>query len=445
MKCDNTTPNNTLDDKQFILDDYIDNIEKCCREDHIVDDRLTDFHNVNSVESDFDYWKYQDMLDNFFDEPIDSCSLEDHILNKLSNIKDNLQVFKRKGLYHFKQFRVYCPECFSKKVNDDGYYEKPIILDREGCVTCKIKRYVCKHCGKKFSADISSIVEKYRNVSNNVMDKVRDYYSIFGASLRKIQEALMKMNNVVISHQEIQDILVSCHEDYVPDLDELSGYYVFDSLWLKIDETEGKFVYLLVLLDAVYNTIVSYKLVESETKEEIYNFIRDATKNMNRIAITTDLKEEYRKPLNDLGFKHQFCMFHAKKNIKKQIWDYVKENNLSDSKYEEFKSYLREIYKIYNVKTQDEVAGVVNDLIERSEEFPEIINQIINEHIQPYYKNLTYFIEDSEIEATSNLIERLFKDIFDKSIKNNYRTINGALNRFNIRFERWDYRNSYYY
>lgn len=207
MKCVNTTPNNSLDDKQFILDDYIDNIEKCCMEDYIVDDRLIDFQEVNSFESDLDYWKYQGVLDNFFDEPIDSCSLEDHVLNKLNSIKDNLQVFKRKGLYHFKQFRVYCPVCSSKKVNDDGYYEKPIVLDREGRVTCKIKRYVCKHCDKMFSADISSIVGKYRNVSNNVMDKVRDYYAIFGSSLRKIQEALMKMNNVIISHQEIQDIL----------------------------------------------------------------------------------------------------------------------------------------------------------------------------------------------------------------------------------------------
>ena len=268
-----------------------------------------------------------------------------------------------------------------------------------------------------FSADISSIVGKYRNVSNNVMDKVRDYYAIFGSSLRKIQEALMKMNNVIISHQEIQDILVSSHEDYVPDLDELSGRYVFDSLWLKIDETEGKFVYLLVLLDAVYNTIVSYQLVESETEEVVYKFLRDATRNNDCLSITTDLKEEYRKLINDLGFKHQFCMFHAKKNIKKQIWDYVKENNLPDSTYEEFKSYLGEVYKIYDVKNQEEVADVVNGLIERSNEFPEIINKIINERIQPYYKNLTYFLEDSNIEATSNLIERLFKDIFDKSIK----------------------------
>ena len=28
MKCENITLNNSLDDKEFILDDYIDNIEK---------------------------------------------------------------------------------------------------------------------------------------------------------------------------------------------------------------------------------------------------------------------------------------------------------------------------------------------------------------------------------------------------------------------------------
>ena len=96
---------------------------------------------------------------------------------------------------------------------------------------------------------------------------------------------------------------------YISELKEFSGYYAFDSLWVKVNEMSDDYVFLLVLVDVKHKTIVAYKLVEKETEEVIYNFLRDVTVNQPRIAITTDLKIEYRKPIVRLNFKHQFCIF----------------------------------------------------------------------------------------------------------------------------------------
>ena len=107
-----------------------------------------------------------------------------------------------------KQKRVYCPECYSKDVNEAGYYPKDLVLLHYGLVGCEIKRYTCKHCGKDFSADISSIVDPNFTVSHEVMNVVQRYYSIDFSSVRKIQEFLKEFHGVDISYQEIQDIIV---------------------------------------------------------------------------------------------------------------------------------------------------------------------------------------------------------------------------------------------
>ena len=85
-----------------------------------------------------------------------------------------------------------------------------------------------------------------------------------------------------------------------------------------------------------------------------------------------------------------------------------------------------------------EVLEIIEDLQKRADEFPEVINEIINKKIQPYSAYLTRYIEDSSIEKTSNMIEGIFSDTFPKSIKNNYLTVDGFLSRFNINFERWE-------
>ena len=69
--------------------------------------------------------------------------------------------------------------------------------------------------------------------------------------------------------------------------------------------------------------MVSFDLASNESKKTIKKFLDKLTYNQKRIAITTDLKEEYRLTIAQLGFKHQFCKFHIKqkinRNIKKEI------------------------------------------------------------------------------------------------------------------------------
>ena len=80
-------------------------------------------------------------------------------------------------------------------------------------------------------------------------------------------------------------------------MEKFSGYYAFDSLWLQINEMSDKYVFLLVLVDVKHKSIVAYKLVEEETEEVVYDFLREATRNQPRNTITIYLKMEYYKTI----------------------------------------------------------------------------------------------------------------------------------------------------
>jgi len=69
-------------------------------------------------------------------------------------------------------------------------------------------------------------------------------------------------------------------------------------------------------------------------------FLEQNTRNINKISITTDLDEKYKPIIENLGFKHQWCLFHALKN-NKIIKKYIQENEID-------KEEIEEIQKKYN-------------------------------------------------------------------------------------------------
>jgi len=62
----------------------------------------------------------------------------------------------------------------------------------------------------------------------------------------------------------------------------------------------------------------------------IREFLEQNTMNKNKIVVTIDLDDKYKPIIEDLGFKHQWCLFHVFKNINKKIQDYIWDKKLSD-------------------------------------------------------------------------------------------------------------------
>ena len=194
----------------------------------------------------------------------------------------------------------------------------------------------------------------------------------------------------------------------------------------------GKWKYLLCLYDSKLNTLAGRFLVDSETTETVENFLNKTLRNQNKKSITTDLKKEYLSVVSRLGVKHQFCIFHVMKTISKRINEDIRKNNYSKAEIDNILKYKTFIFDMLREYTFEMAEYMKNSLINKNKDLPDIINKILWDFIVPYFKNLTYYLTDSNIESTSNKLENYFHQNFNKSIKKLYKIENGILKQFDL-------------
>ena len=356
------------------------------------------------------------------------------------NIDNNLIRLEKRGKIYFKNKISICPNCNSTHTVKNGTYKRKLILLRIGEQLCNIQKYKCKKCGKVFYTDLSSLVYDNSNITLPVINCIENLYQIYGASLHKIRFDLKQQHNIEISHQSIENILLSSHYQFNYENWTYSGYYLFDSLWVKIN---GIWNYLLALFDVKLNTLVSIKLVESEDSKTIYQFLNESLRNQKKISIGTDLKHEYREAIDKLNIKHHFCRFHVKQSLNKRFKDYIDKNQLTEDDNETLIRLKTDIYKILDSKSVVDAKTVRDKLINKEYPKNKFINKILWKFVIPNFNKLIIPIENSIIPSTNNKIENLFQKIFPKHIKRRMKIEKGLLTRFMLKLNYWNVNNAY--
>lgn len=96
------------------------------------------------------------------------------------------------------------------------------------------------------------------------------------------------------------------------------------------------------------NTIVAIDIYSNESEKNVKEFLSKSTQNQKRISITTDLKIDYRIPINQLRFKHQFCKFHTKQKLNRDIHNYITQEKVS--KKEKKRNYKNKRRYFQNIR-----------------------------------------------------------------------------------------------
>ena len=356
------------------------------------------------------------------------------------NIDNNLIRLEKRGKIYFENKISICPSCNSTHTVKNGTYERKLIFLRIGEKLCTIQKYKCKKCGKVFYTDLSYLVYDNYNITLPIINCIENLYQIYGASLHKIRFDLKQQHNIEISHQSIENILLSSNYQFNYDNWTYSGYYLFDSLWVKIN---GIWNYLLALFDVKLNTLVSIKLVESEDSKTIYQFLNESLRNQKKISIGTDLKHEYREAIDKLNIKHHFCRFHVKQNINKRFKDHIDKNQLTNEDTEILNHLKADIYKILDSESVIDAKIVRDKLIDNKYPKNNFIDKILWKFVIPNFNKLIIPIENSIIPSTNNKIENLFQKIFPKHIKRRMKIEKGLLTRFMLKLNYWNVNNAY--
>ena len=354
------------------------------------------------------------------------------------NIENNLIRLEKRGKIHFENRIAICPSCKSHHTVKNGIYERKLIFLRIGEQICTVQKYKCKKCGKVFYTDLSSIVYANSNITLPVIDCIENLYQIYGPGLHKIRFDLKQQHNIEISHQSIENILLKSNYQFNYQNWTYSGYYLFDSLWVKIN---GIWNYILALFDVKLNTLVSVKLVDSEDSKTIYQFLNESLRNQKKISIGTDLKYEYREAIDKLKVKHHFCKFHVKQAINKRFKDYFDKNQLPDEEKEILTDLKQDIYKVLDAKTLNDAKKLRDMLIDKKYPKNKFTDKILWKFIIPHFKKLTTHLENSNIPSTNNKIENIFQKVFPKHIKRTMKIELGLLSRFMLKLNHWNIKN----
>lgn len=393
----------------------------------------------NNINAPYDYMESKQFkLFDFVPEFSEFRQSDDLSRFGCQNIEDNLIRLEKHGKIYFKNKIAVCPSCNSRNTVKNGTYERKLIFLRIGEQICTIQKYKCKKCGKVFYSDLSSIVYLNSNITLPVIDCIKNLYQIYGAGLHKIRFNLKQEHNIEISHQSIENILLKSDYEFDYENWSYSGYYLFDSLWVKIN---GVWMYLLALFDVKLNTIVSIKLVESEDSETIYQFLDDSLRNQKKISIGTDLKHEYRKSIDKLKVKHHFCKFHVKQRINKRFRNYFDKNKLDEKSINRLINLKQLIFQLLDAETLDESKNIRDKLINFKCENNKFIKKLLWNFIIPHFKKLTTHLENQYIPSTNNKIENIFQKVFPKHIKRTMKIENGLLKRFMLKLNHWNIKN----
>lgn len=396
---------------------------------------------TNIKASNSNMYDKQFILCDFFPEFNEFRSSDDKSRFGCDSIADSLFVSSRKGEMYFKSTNVRCPECKSRNVVKNGTFNRKLIFLRIGEQNCIVQKYKCNDCGKIIYTDLSSIVNGNSNITLPVIEHIEYLYSIFSGSLHRIQDSLKKEHNIEISHQSIENIILGSNYEVNHENMTYSGYYLFDSLWVK---QNGRWKYLLALFDLKLNTIVSKELVDSETIENVYSFLNRSLANQEKKCIITDLKPEYRVAIDRLKIKQQFCKFHIKQLINREIKKSIDKNDYSDEEIGLIYDYKSVMFDIINSNSIDDAIESRDKLYEVNTSFPMIIKDLAWKLIIPEFKKITNHLTDKNIVLTSNKIENCFLKNFPKYIKKIFKSDEGILKRFDLKLMYWDVNNANY-
>ena len=77
----------------------------------------------------------------------------------------------------------------------------------------------------------------------------------------------------------------------------------------------------------------------------------------------------------------------------------------------------------------------MNEILNQIKDYSKVIQSIAMNLLMPYFKTFFAYLEDENIERTSNKIENVFQKTFPKSIKRIMKIKKGVMSRINIRKE----------
>ena len=203
-----------------------------------------------------------------------------------------------------------------------------------------------------------------------------------------------------------------------------SGYYNYDEEFIKIS---NKIYVRLALIDVHTKMIINDELIPKDqfNKEYIEKFLKESTRGIKLNTIITDGHRSYPEIIERLGAKHQLCTFHIMQNLMIKLNPYIhkkeriiesltKSNEIKEAKIEELKNKIpskkgrpkkSDIKTIKNIEKRKKLKREIDKNKEKIRKY----KAQIKEHIE--YKNTIKKIFNAKSLKTAM---KYYNQLYDK-------------------------------
>ncbi|RAP53027.1 MAG: hypothetical protein BZ137_07695 [Methanosphaera sp. rholeuAM130] len=127
-----------------------------------------------------------------------------------------------------------CPYCNRRKIYVHEWNGRTLHFYDIQNVRVKVPRYECARCGRIFMADLTSIVDKSANFTNNFKEGLLNKFIETDIALFQAKYDMERRYKHVISHQSIENYILELSKElkYTPLASR--GYLLFDVQWIKL-------------------------------------------------------------------------------------------------------------------------------------------------------------------------------------------------------------------
>jgi trans-2-enoyl-CoA reductase len=136
-------------------------------------------------------------------------------------------------------------------------------------------------------------------------------------------------------------------------------------------------MYRLTLYDHILNIPVTEKIAPDKGYTTIKQFIQESTDNKPLIAITTDHVLKYKTIMDELGVKHQLCIFHFYKMISDRLYKLLRSKKTSEDEKTRLKRYFKEIQEIFDATNYETASNLLGELLSHFDNIPHILQLFI--------------------------------------------------------------------
>ncbi len=91
----------------------------------------------------------------------------------------------KKDVPYFKMSLARCPYCRTRHVVKYGFTKRKLVFKEIDKANVKVQCYICKRCGKTFQTDLTSLVNKNSNFTNELKSEFEHLISDYLGSLKK--------------------------------------------------------------------------------------------------------------------------------------------------------------------------------------------------------------------------------------------------------------------